>query len=115
VPTLPAEGPGAASNLRAEVECSLEDPSQGVAKLSWTVASTVGSEQRVDLTIYGFEDGKFKSSESLPSDQASLVWDELSGRGIHFWRVLTLQPDGWKPSETATFEGPACVANFADG
>ena len=113
-PILPLGDPGAATNLQAEVECSVEEPRKGIAKLSWTVATSPGSAQRVDVTIFrgGFERGEFETTGPLPPSQSSLVWDRLSGQAIHFWRVLTLHADGWVPSETSSFEGPTCAADF---
>lgn len=111
---LPPGGAGAASNLQAEVECDPEVLRKAIAKLSWTVAAGSGRAQRVDVTILGFEQGAFESSDSLACDQTSLVWDSLHGQAIHRWRVLTLQPEGWMPSETASFLGLTCVADFVD-
>ena len=111
---LPPGVAGAARNLQAEVECDPEVLRKAIAKLSWTVAAGCGLAQRVDVTILGFEQGAFESSDSLACDQTSLVWDSLHGQAIHRWRVLTLQPEGWVPSETASFVGLTCVADFVD-
>ena len=62
-------GPEAATNLQSEVQC--EQPGEPVARLSWTPAEKRGSAQRVDVTIYSFEEGQFDSSELLPPDQFS--------------------------------------------
>ena len=110
-PILEPGGPGAATNLLSEVECAR--PGLAVAKLTWTPASDPGSAQRVDVTIYSF-DTKYDSSVLLPPDQASLVWDQLRGQAIHDWRVLTLQANGWVPSETAGFVGPTCLLEIQE-
>ena len=112
--TMPVGGPSAASNLAANVGCRETELRKGIAKLSWTVATKPSSEQRIVVTVFrdSFESGKFKISAPLPSDQSSLEWDKLEGQAIHFWKVLTLQPDGWVASETAEFEGPTCVTDF---
>ena len=110
-PILSPGGARAATGLAAETECSQTVPSRGNAKLIWTTAVNRGAEQRVIVTIYSFEDGPFETTEPLPPDQTSLVWTRVHGQAIHFWKVLTLQADGWAPSETAEFEGPACISN----
>jgi hypothetical protein len=103
-----------ATGLQGEVACSETELGQGIARLDWKTGKTPGSEQRVDVTIFrdGFERGDFESTEPLPPDQSSLVWEQLRGQAIHHWRVRTLHPDGWVPSETASFEGPTCVTNW---
>lgn len=111
-PILPPGGPSAATNLQSIVEC--ESPGKAVARLSWTPAASPGATQRVDVTIYTFEGDQFESSKLLPPDQDSLVWEQLKGQAIHDWRVLTLQADGWVPSEIAGFEGPTCVVEVLD-
>ena len=107
IPILPPGGPRAATNLQSEVDC--EAPGKAIARLNWTLATSPGSEQRVDVTIYSFEGDEFESTGQLPPDQSSLVWERLRGQAIHDWRVLTLHADGWVPSETGSFEGPTCV------
>lgn len=111
---LPPGGPRAATGLQATVECSVDDPSQGIARLSWSVAASPGSEQRVAVTLFkdGFETGQFEITGALPPDQSSFDWTGLHGQAIHLWRVLTLHPEGWVPSETASFEAPTCAVDF---
>jgi hypothetical protein len=103
-----------ATDLQARTECSNTQLRKGIAKLSWKIASNVGSAQRVDVTIYrdGFETGKFETIGPLPPGQSSLVWERLDPGIIHYYRVLTLHTQEWVPSETASFEGPTCVADF---
>jgi hypothetical protein len=120
-PGVPKPGtPGAvlqpATSLRSSVECSQTQPRQGVAHLSWVPAGGSAAEQRVAVSIYrdGFETGKFDSSESLAPERAALDWRQLSGQAIHLWRVLTRYGDTWVASETASFEGPLCVADNAN-
>jgi hypothetical protein len=114
IQTLPPGDSRAATDLQVEVECSETELRQGIAKLSWTVAKSPGSEQRVAITIVrdGFESGEFEMSGPLAPDQSSLVWEQLHGQAIHYWRVLTLHGDKWSASETASFEGPTCVADI---
>jgi len=109
---LPPGGSDAATTLRAKAECDVSQPQHGIAKLSWVVASHAGSEQRVDVTIYSFENGQFEMSESLPPEQSSLVWTGVKGQAIHFWRVLTRHGDPWVSSEIQTFEGAPCIGDF---
>jgi hypothetical protein len=113
-PILPPGGEGAATGLNAEVGCSEIVPRTGIANLNWNAAAPSGSEQRIALTIFpdGFETGNFEVTEALPPNQSSLVWEPLEGQAIHYWRVLTLHSKGWVPSDTASFEGPTCVADY---
>jgi hypothetical protein len=85
-------------------------------KLQWTRALQRGSEQRIVVTIFldGFQRGAFDVSHPLSSNQTSLVWDKLKGQAIHRWKVLTMQPKGWVPSKTATFEGPTVIRDHID-
>lgn len=106
-PILEPGGPRAATDLRAVAEC--EQPGVPVAEITWTVAEERGEAQRVDVTIYNFEEGQFDSSEILPPGQSTLRWYDLNGQAIHFWRVLTLHPEGWVPSDLGGFAGPTCV------
>ena len=114
-PTLPVGGPGAATNLQSEATCSLEDPAKGVSRLSWAPAAKRGAEQRVALTTYvrGFDTGIFVTTEPLPPDRQSFVWERTGPGIIHYWWVLTLHTEGWVPSEVASFEGADCVADYA--
>jgi hypothetical protein len=97
------------------VECSQENPRRGIARLSWTPARQAGTAQRVEVTVLrdGFATGQLERTAELPAADARLVWDQLHGQAIHHWRVLTLHQDGWVPSESASFEGPTCVADVA--
>jgi len=114
IPILTAEGPRAATNLRAGAECDLDQPWKGIVNLNWTIASLPGSEQRVIMTVYrdGFEVGRFDASDSLASDQSGMMWDRLSPGIIHFWMVLTRHEDGWVPSEQSSFEAPVCAVDY---
>jgi hypothetical protein len=113
-PALLGKSSSMAVGLEAKTECSRTELRKGVAKLSWKVAATPGIAQRVDVSIYrdGFETGKFETVGSLPPSQASLAWERLDPGIIHYYRVLTLHTHGWVASETASFEGPTCVADF---
>ena len=107
-------GSGAAAGLRAEPGCSQTELRQPIASLSWSVAQKLGTAQRVDVATSpeGFEEGLFQSSERLPSDMSRIVWEDLDAGIIYRWRVLTIQPDGWWASRTASFEAPICVADL---
>jgi hypothetical protein len=115
--TMPAGGPGAATNLTANRYDDPAQPARALVKLQWTPASQKGSEQRIVVTIFsdGFQRGAFDVSNPLSSTQSSLVWDKLKGQAIHHWKVLTLQPSGWVLSQTATFEGPTVIRDHIDG
>jgi hypothetical protein len=105
-----------ATSLHSSVECSQTQLRQGIAHLSWVPAGASAAEQRVAVSIYrnGFETGNFDSSESLPPERAALDWRQLRGQAIHLWRVLTRYGETWVASETASFEGPLCVADNAN-
>jgi len=87
-------------------------PGKVIAKLSWTLANTPGSQQRVDLSMYwnGFETGNFETIGPLPPDQSVVESDELKSGIYYYWRVVTLTPEGWVPSETAN-----CAVRFCPG
>ncbi len=116
LPILPLnpDAPGAATHLQAEVDCSHTELRKGVAQLRWTPAARPGREQRVAVTIFrdGFERNAVELSEPLSSTQSSLVWKPTQPGVIHFWRVLSLQANGWAPSAVANFQGATCVADF---
>lgn len=109
--TMPAGGPGAATNLTTKVEYDPVQRGKAAVHLHWTPSAKPGGEQRVVVTIFpdGFERGAFEASSPLRSNQTSLVWEKLKGQAIHRWKVLTLQPEGWVPSETGSFEGPILI------
>ena len=113
---LPTGGPGAATNLFAKPDCDRTKPGRAVAYLHWTPAIKKGTEQRVAVTIVpkGFDAGMFSTSPTVASNATNYVWDRLEGQAIHFWRVLTLQPEGWISSEGGSFRGPTCVQDMTD-
>lgn len=104
-----------ATDLVATSTCDPADPRREVVELRWSPAATVGSAQRVDVTIFSetFDDDRFASSRDLASDAAALDWTDVSPGALHFWRVVTLQPAGWVASETAQFTGAACIGDDA--
>jgi hypothetical protein len=110
-PVLDPGGPGAASNLKATCSCSPET-GEPVASLSWDPAQNPGSEQRIEVTIYDWD--RADRSSALAADATSFEWTGLHGQAIHEWRVLTLQPEGWVPSNKASFEGPTCTRDGID-
>jgi len=114
VVTLPPGGPGSATQLQSQTGCV---GSQGVARLSWTLAANRGTQQRVQVTILpdAFDRGEAEVSAPIGPGEVSLTWDGLRGQAIHYWRVLTLQPEGWVPSEISSFEGPTCVSDEISG
>jgi hypothetical protein len=113
-PALLGKSSSMALGLEAKTECSRTELRKGIANLTWKVAATPGIVQRVDVSLYqdGFETGNFETGGSLPPSQSSLVWQRLEPGIIHYYRVLTLHTHGWVTSETASFEGPTCVADF---
>lgn len=114
-PVLPTDGAQAATGLAGKAECRPAEAGRSFARLSWTPAASTGSEQRVAVTIYrdGFEHGTYRVGPALPPDRTTFDWEPLEGQAVHHWRVLTLQPDGWRPSSTAGFDGPTCPSDQA--
>ena len=111
---LPVDDRRAASGLEAVAGCSETEPRSETLELRWAVADEPGRAQRIDMTIYSelFDDGRYESSPLLAADQTSFDWDGVSPGAVHFWRVLTLQTDGWAPSETARFTPGACIGDY---
>lgn len=109
-PILSAGPDTAATDLKAEAQCSQEQPGLGVAELSWTVAKNPGSSQRIDITMFrdGFEKSTFNSIGPIPADKSSLESEGIEPGINYYWRILTLTSNGWVPSETARCEGPIC-------
>jgi len=110
------DGAEAAANLQSRVGCSPSDPGQPVVELSWEPARSRGDEQRVEVTLNpgGFGEDNW-TSPKLSGDVSELSWNEHVDPGlVHRWRVLTLQSDGWIASETASFDGPVCIADQAN-
>ena len=112
-PVLAAGGQRAATNLESRTGCSDDEPGKGFADLKWSPATQPGREQKIQVTIFrrGFEAGDFQTSEALAPERTTYRWTRPQGQAIHYWQVLTRHSDGWIPSETAKFEGPACVAD----
>jgi hypothetical protein len=108
-------GPRAATGLESQTGCRDDDPRKGFADLRWVVAANPGSEQRVAVTIArdGFQTGNFQVSGPLGPNQTTLRWEQLQGQAIHYWRVLTRHGQEWVPSDTASFEGPPCIGDYA--
>ena len=114
IQTSTQENSNRATALEAKTECSETEPRKAIARLTWKVAGIPGSEQRVAVTVYrdGFETGKFETTGSLLPGQSSLIWNKVDPGVIHYYRVLTLHGQMWTPSDTATFDGPTCVADL---
>jgi len=110
-PVLDPGGAAAASMLGAKLGCT-DESNDPVASLSWEAAQIKGSEQKVQVTIYGWD--RADASPSLPADATSLEWTELRGQSIHEWRVLTLHSEGWVPSHKGSFEGTTCTKDGID-
>ncbi len=109
---MPPGDSSAATDLRVDLRCSKTERRKSIADLTWKPAAKPGTGQQVDVTIFegGFERGEFDSSGLLPPDQSSLVWEQVRGPAIHFWRVLTFDGNQWVTSDTGRFEG----LNFVD-
>jgi hypothetical protein len=104
-------GSGAASNLSEKCDCR-EGTRDGYATLAWEAATASGSEQRIQVTIYGWD--RAMISPSLPADATSFEWTEMNGQAIHEWRVLTRHSDSWVPSNKSSFEGVTCTKDGVD-
>jgi hypothetical protein len=112
LPVVMSEASGVASNLKAQAQCGNAATRAAAVTLAWSVATPVGSQQRVLVSIFGFREWRFEASEPLPRDQSVLVWNRVHGQAIHSWMVLTLQGGRWQASAMDTFEGPTCVADM---
>lgn len=108
VAILPPGGPGAATGLQSEPGCQDAQP---IATLRWSLASRKGTAQRVDVATFigGFEEGEFIAVGPFAPDKSSVIFGQAASGVLHYWRVLTLHPEGWRPSQTATFNGSFCV------
>jgi hypothetical protein len=109
-PVLPPGGSGAATYLQVNARCSQTNPGMRVAKFSWQVAAEPGEAQRLDLTMFrgGFERGQFETIARLSATQSAADSDKGDPGINYYWRVLTLTPAGWVPSDTARYEAPIC-------
>jgi hypothetical protein len=103
----------AATRLKASAECSAIEPGLALASLAWRPARELGTEQRIAITILpaGFETDDFRLSDPIAREVSSLEWRAIEGQAVHYWRVLTHQPEGWIASTTGSFTGPICVAD----
>jgi hypothetical protein len=103
----------AATRLKGSAECSAVEPGVAFASLGWRPARQQGTKQRIAVTILpaGFETGEIRLSGPLPRHVSSLEWRAIEGQAVHYWRVVTRQPEGWVASATASFTGPMCVAD----
>lgn len=110
-PILEPGGPRAASELEDTPGCSDDEFPAGQVLLKWRPAAEPGTQQHVHVTIFreGFETGRFITIRDLEPSDSELLFEEVAGQALHRWRVLTLHPDGFVPSETARFDGPICV------
>jgi hypothetical protein len=110
LPILSGGGAYAARSLVAEVRCSETHIGKAIAKLTWRVSNSPGSQQRIDITMYwdGFEKGHFETIGPHPPDQSFVELERLEPGINYYWRVLTLTPKGWVPSETTRCGVPVC-------
>ncbi len=127
VPIRAAGGPGAATEMQAEIECSAVEPGTTLAILSWKAAKRRGSDQRVDVTMYrgGFERREYSPAWQQARDTAPVqyAYDKKKDRytvritglaaGVnYYWRVLNLEDDGWVPSTVARVLAPVCPVDM---
>jgi hypothetical protein len=114
ITTVPFDDARAARGLASAARCTRVHPRRALAVLQWTPAAEPGSAQRVEVTIFpdGFEAGPVEHSGLLPPGQSQLRWWRVHGQGVHFWRVLTRDEQGWVASGVSRFEGPLCAVDF---
>ncbi len=107
------KGDNAATELTTRVECSDLERFKSVAYLSWRPAEIMGSEQRIDVTIFkdGFDTGRFESSKTIPPDESSYLLEDVKGQALHRWRVVTLNGNDASVSKIVRFEGVVCVGD----
>jgi hypothetical protein len=93
-------------------------PGSRVAKFAWEMAAEPGEAQRLDLTMFrdGFERGEFETIAQLSGTQSAADSDKGDAGVNYYWRVLTLNPAGWVPSDTARYQAPICpVDTISEG
>lgn len=80
------------------------------AEFSWTPAASSGAVQWLDLSLSdnGFAPGTFISAGPLAAGSGFYLWDGLQPGKTHYWRVNTLLPSGWAPSQTGSFTTSVC-------
>jgi hypothetical protein len=86
-----------------------------VARFTWTVAHTAGTRQRIDITSFrdGFQKAeRYETVVQLSGRASSAEWKGGDPGVNYYWRVLTLTPQGWVPSEIARYEAPICPVDF---
>ncbi len=108
-------GPSSATKLQVTAECSRTEPGTRVARFTWTVARTAGSKQRIDITPLrdGFRKAqKYETAVRVSGRASSAEWKGGDPGVNYYWRVLTLTPQGWVPSEIARYEAPICPVDF---
>lgn len=102
--------------LEAVARCSATRLGQGIGRFSWEVVEPVGSQYRVDVSMFrdGLKDGRFETVGVVPSGQTAIEW-RAPRAGVNYkWRVLALTPKGWLPSQTARFIGPVCPVDYTE-
>ena len=109
-------GSGAANSLGANPHCASDQP-RAVADLSWTVAVSLGDDQRVAVTMFsdGFQTGNYQVSPSLGPGTNGYTWRGVNPGGVEIWRVLTRHGGTWTPSQDSRFTGPTCPFDQANG
>ncbi len=107
-----------ATELAAAPRCHPTKRRAALVVLRWQPAGGADAEvggarsagQRVELTKLrdGFSTDRFEATRRLTAVVDAVAVDSPEP-GIHYyWRVLTLTPDGWSPSDVSRFEVPVC-------
>lgn len=90
--------------------CSSVTPGAVKAAFSWTPVASSGAVQWLDLSLFnnGFAPGTFISAGPLSAGSGFYMWEGLQPGNTHYWRVNTLLPSGWAPSQTGSFTTDVC-------
>lgn len=97
---VPCGGPAIRS-----VDWSCTGGGTAVVRFHWAPASSAGSFQFLDLTLFdnGFVPGTFLGMGPLSPTLQDGTWVGILANRQHFWRVNELSVFGWSPTQTGTF------------
>ncbi len=122
VAVLPPGSASAASELAAAARCHPEKRRASLVGLRWQPTATGRSgdaseegdlpslAQRVELTKFrdGFNTGRLEATRRLGTAIDAVAVDSPETGINYYWRVLTLNEQGWAPSAVGRFEVPIC-------
>ena len=128
VAVLPPGSAPAASELAAAAQCHPAKRRASLVSLRWQ-PSAAGQDgeaseqggapslaQRVELTKFrdGFSTGRLEATRRLESAIEAVAVDSPETGINYYWRVLTLNEQGWVASAVGRFEVPICPWDLPD-